>query len=188
MIENKQKMREGLIAARLAIPSEVANAAAEAVAEYLLEIIPNGASVAGYCAMRGEINVNQAIDGLQNRGNVVALPVIAEGEKILKFFDCLSNTPLIAGKYGIPCPQPHLPEIIPNIVIVPLVGFDASGNRLGYGGGYYDATIHSLRAANKQVRIIGVAYNMQKSDNIPTEPHDEKMDMVVTEKEIIRCV
>lgn len=183
---DKNSLRAGLMARRLAIAAEIAEAAAGSLAGYLLEIIPDGAKVAGYCAMCGEIQVNTALAKLAARGNKTALPVVVKPSKILKFLDASTDLPLIAGEFGVSCPQPHLPEIIPDVVIVPMLGFDADGNRLGYGGGYYDATIRHLRAGNKRVRIIGVAYNMQKSENIPVEPHDEKMDMVVTEQEIIR--
>lgn len=166
---------------------ETAKIAADSLAEHLLKIIPTGAKIAAYCAVRGEISLNQAIAGLLERGYIVALPVIEAAEKRLKFLEYSPDMQLISGQFGISCPPPHSPEIIPDAVIVPMVGFDVYGNRLGYGGGYYDETIRALRETNKQVQIIGVAYNIQKLDNIPTESHDERMDIIVTEKEIIRC-
>ncbi|MEQ1789387.1 MAG: 5-formyltetrahydrofolate cyclo-ligase [Rickettsiales bacterium] len=185
---NKQEIRKKLIADRLKIPLETAKQAADSLAEYLLSVIPMGVVVAGYCAIRGEIDANKALISLLARGNKVALPVVTETGRTLKFLDHSSGEPLQIGKFGISCPQSHSPEIVPEVVIVPLVGFDISGNRLGYGCGYYDTTISSLRAKNKTMKIIGIAYNMQKLENIPTEPHDEKMNMVITEREIINCV
>lgn len=183
---DKQALRKRLIAERMEIKREVAKEASNVLAKHLLEIIQKGTRVAGYCAIRGEIDISVALEKLRENGSKIALPVIDEDSKILKFLECSPDTPLIAGRYGIFCPQPHLPEIIPDVVIIPLVAFDNKGYRIGYGGGYYDATISHLRAINKNIRIIGAAYAMQQVEKIEPEPHDEKMDMVVTEEEIIR--
>lgn len=184
-MNNKKSLREKLIAARQLITLDEAQVAANSLAKYLLEIIPENAKVAAYCAMRGEVDVNNLIKKLQIRGYAVALPVVVPSSKILKFLDCSNDEELVVGKYGISCPQPHLPEIEPDVVIVPLVGFDDAGHRLGYGGGYYDATLASLRSRNKKLLVIGVAYAMQRVENLATESHDEKMDMVVTEEGIV---
>lgn len=185
MIVNKQQIRKELIEKRLSITSEAAEVAAESLSENLLRIIPRGSRTAGYYPVRGEMSLHKFFCKLWERGDIVALPVVADDSKILKFIEYNSYSELIAGKFAIPCPPPSSPEIIPDIIIAPMVGFDVHGNRLGYGGGHYDATISTLRAENKQVRVIGVAYNIQKLANIHTEIHDEKMDMVVTESGII---
>jgi 5-formyltetrahydrofolate cyclo-ligase len=90
------------------------------------------------------------------------------------------------GPYGIEVPPISEPELIPDAVLVPLVAFDANSCRLGYGGGYYDATIQQLRQAKKKVHIIGIAFAVQQVAAIPVESHDAKLDAVVTEKGIIR--
>lgn len=180
-MNSKKSLREKLIAARQLIKPDEAQAAASSLAKYLLDIIPENTNVAGYCAIRGEIDVSGLLAKLQARGDKTALPVVIENEKILKFIDCTDGEPLIVGKFGVFCPKPHLPEIEPDVVIVPMVGFDGAGHRLGYGGGYYDATLASLRSRNKKLLVIGVAYAMQRVENLATEPHDEKMDMIVTD-------
>ena len=149
-MNNKKSLREKLITERQLITPDEAQEAADSLAKYLLEIITENAKVAAYCAMRGEVDVNNLIKKLQIRGYAVALPVVVPSSKILKFLDCSGGEELLVGKYGISCPQPHLPEIEPDVVIVPMVGFDDAGHRLGYVGGYYDATLASLRNANNQ--------------------------------------
>jgi 5-formyltetrahydrofolate cyclo-ligase len=88
--------------------------------------------------------------------------------------------------YGIDVPQDNQPQCMPDIVIVPLLAFDKKGYRLGYGAGYYDQTLSVLRESRKNIQIIGAAYSMQQVDAIPFEDHDQKLDAVVTEKEVIR--
>ncbi len=187
-MNSKKSLREKLIKARQLIKPEDACLAADSIEKHLLEIISENAKVAIYCAIRGEVDLNMVIEKLQSRGNQVALPVVTETEKILKFLDCSSGEELVVGKFGISCPMTHLPEIEPDTVIVPMVGFDLHGNRLGYGGGYYDATLKFLRIKNKKLLVIGVAYAMQQVNNLPIHDGDEKMDMVITEKGIIRFV
>ncbi len=164
------------------IKPQESDLAACSLSGHLLNVIPAGASVAGYCAIRGEIDVGVALAKLQENGSKTALPVIDEYSRILKLLECSPDMPLIAGRYGIFCPQPHLPVIIPDVMIIPLVAFDDKGYRIGYGSGYYDATISHLRSINKNIMFIGAAYAMQRVENIEAEPHDEKMDMVVTEE------
>lgn len=175
MTNNKTELRKKLIASRMAVAPEVAKQAAESLAGFLSEAIPTGAVVAGYAPIRGEIALNIKCH---------ALPVIGEGSKILRFLDCSGE--LVLGKYGIPCSAPDMPEIIPDTLIVPMVGFDTKKNRLGYGGGYYDATIRHLRATNPKLLVIGVAYDMQKIEHIAHESHDEMMDLIVTEAGIYK--
>lgn len=182
MIDKKQQLRKEYIAKRLAIAADVAENASKIVAERLLAIIPIDAKVAGYVALRGEIDITQALTELSTRGNEVCLPVIAGDDKVLQFLQFSPDIPLMAGKFGVLHPPLHSPSIIPDVVLVPLVAFDANGSRLGYGGGYYDATIRSLRLQNKTVKIIGVAYSLQQLENIPVEEHDERLDVVITER------
>ncbi len=188
MDNNKKLLRENFIKARQEIPKDIAKSAASVVTQHLLEIIPQSAKVAAYCAMRGEIDVSGLIAKLQGRGNVTALPVVDDNSKVLKFIEVTKDSVLTKGKYGIDCPEAHLPEIIPDVVIVPLVAFDKNGNRLGYGGGYYDATLAHLRSRNEKLLVIGVAYAMQKADNLPIYDGDQKMDMVVTEENDDRII
>jgi 5-formyltetrahydrofolate cyclo-ligase len=92
--------------------------------------------------------------------------------------------PLKAGQWGIREPVPDAPEVAPDILIVPLACFDRAGHRIGYGAGYYDMTIHALRA-QKKVVAIGIAFAAQEIPRVPATERDERLDLVLTERETI---
>lgn len=188
MENDKKILREKYSKARLEIAEDIKKSAADNITKRLLEIISPGAQVAVYCAMRGEVDMADLLGKLQVRGNITALPVVDDVSKILRFLEVSPDSALVNGKFGTQCPAPHLPEIIPEVVIVPLLAFDKNGNRLGYGGGYYDATLAHLRSRNEKLLVIGVAYAMQRAENVPTHSGDQKMDMVVTEEDIIKII
>ncbi len=91
------------------------------------------------------------------------------------------DMPLSPGSFGVPEPDPSAPCLEPDLVLVPLVGVDAAGQRLGYGAGQYDRTLAGLRA-QKSVFALGLAWSVQETDAIPTEPHDQPLDALVTER------
>jgi 5-formyltetrahydrofolate cyclo-ligase len=94
------------------------------------------------------------------------------------------GAPLASGVWGIREPTPAAPEVFPDILIVPLLVFDRRGHRIGYGAGYYDMTIARLREM-KPVTAIGFAFAAQEIDVVPTTPRDARLDLVLTEREII---
>ena len=117
-------------------------------------------------------------------GAKLALPVVvARGEPLI-MRDWEFGAPLKAGGWGISEPPPHAPEVLPDILLVPLLAFDRTGNRIGYGAGYFDVTITSLRA-QKPVTAIGVAFAPQEIAQVPITPRDAPLDMVLTEREVI---
>ena len=78
--------------------------------------------------------------------------------------------------------------VTPEVLLVPLIAFDLKGNRLGYGGGYYDRTIEQLRAKNIELVVIGIGYDNQKLASVPTDSYDQSLDIVVTEKKTYRFI
>ena len=88
------------------------------------------------------------------------------------------------GQWGIREPTPDAAEVAPDILIVPLVAFDRAGHRIGYGAGYYDMTIAALRA-NKKVVAIGIGFAAQEISKVPTTDRDERLDLVLTERETL---
>src|SRR5210317_2111057 len=102
---------------------------------------------------------------------------------ILNFFKWSIYEPLKTNKYGIPEPISDK-KIDPNILLIPLVGFDNKLNRLGYGGGYYDRYLSKVELV-KQVLKIGVGFSFQKVKNLPINRYDQKLDYIITEKKII---
>jgi 5-formyltetrahydrofolate cyclo-ligase len=186
MTTDKKSLRAQSLAARESITPDAARTASVAVAKHLVDLIPAPATIiAGYRAVRGEIDVFETMAQLSERGQELCLPVMAAPHAPLIFRRWRIGHPLEIGQYGIEIPPTTEPELIPDTVIVPLVAFDKKGHRLGYGAGFYDATIHQLRQSSKTVQIIGVAFAAQQVDVIPVEPHDAKLDAVVTEKEIV---
>ena len=90
------------------------------------------------------------------------------------------------GVWDIPVPLATAPEVLPDVLLVPMLAFDRKGFRLGYGGGFYDRTLAKLRAV-KPVIAIGVAYHAQIVDEVPRDAFDAPLDYVMTEQETIAC-
>ena len=88
------------------------------------------------------------------------------------------------GSLGIPEPSPAAAEVIPDIMLTPLAAFDRAGHRIGYGRGYYDRTLKPLRAM-KRITVIGIGFAVQEIDTVPAANHDEQLDCVLTERELI---
>ena len=93
---------------------------------------------------------------------------------------------LASGVWGIREPKPDAPEVFPEVLLVPLLAFDRRGNRIGYGGGYYDLTITALRA-RQPILAAGIAFAEQEQKKVPAGPRDARLDLVLTEREVIHC-
>ena len=155
-----------------------------ATAGYLSEVLAGyrGVPLAGYMAMRTEIDPTAAMaEAAAHRP--VGVPVIMGAGQPLQFRLWEPDCEMIAGEFGAQVPASGA-WMIPQIVIVPLVAFNRSGGRLGYGGGFYDRTLEKLRAA-KPTLAIGFAYTAQEDENLPLEPTDQPLDLIVTEQGVI---
>ena len=130
--------------------------------------------------MGSEINPLPLMEALANAGATIALPVVVKENAPLQFRLYNQGDPLKKGLVGALEPLKTAGIVIPDIVLVPLLGFDNSGNRIGQGEGYYDRTLQALRA-NHVVYAIGLAYEGQQSEAIPVDQHDEPLDAVITE-------
>jgi 5-formyltetrahydrofolate cyclo-ligase len=117
-------------------------------------------------------------------GARLALPVVAGRGKPLIMRAWNFGEPLASGVWGIREPPESAPEVFPDILIVPMLAFDRTGHRIGYGAGYYDMTIARLRGM-KPVIALGIAYAAQEIAEIPTTPRDAALDLVLTEREMI---
>ncbi|WP_299679377.1 5-formyltetrahydrofolate cyclo-ligase [uncultured Roseobacter sp.] len=137
-----------------------------------------GVPLSGYMPIRTEIDPLPAMAEAAAYGPV-GIPVILGAGQPLKFALWEPDMPLVQGAFGARIPE--VPEFFePEIVIVPLVAFDARGGRLGYGGGFYDRTLEQLRA-QRPTLAIGFAYAAQQADALPLEPTDQRLDFIVTE-------
>ena len=101
----------------------------------------------------------------------------------MDFYKYLFKDPMKINKLGIPEPIKSAKSIIPDLILIPLVGYDKNLNRLGYGGGYYDRYIEKNSTIKKIVKI-GLAFSFQKTKKIPSNKFDKKIDRIVTEKKI----
>jgi 5-formyltetrahydrofolate cyclo-ligase len=156
---------------------------AERIARFAtgLELAPR-AVVAGYDPIRDEADPRALMSALAAQGHALALPCVGAAQTALFFRSWKTGDALVPNAFGIAEPLPGAREVAPNVVLVPLLAFDAQGHRLGYGGGYYDRTFELL----PQARRIGIAYAGQEVANVPREPHDHRLDMIVTENGVRR--
>ncbi len=140
--------------------------------------------IAAYYPMGKEFDTRFLLDELVNRGFTCALPRVQKGSRILEFVRWTQDTAMKKGAFGIEEPQDG-ESVTPDLLLVPLLAFDQKGYRLGYGGGYYDATIAHLRAS-KEITTIGVGYAEQAVlFNLPREAHDIPMDYMLTPDGVI---
>jgi 5-formyltetrahydrofolate cyclo-ligase len=183
--QRKAELRKEGRARRDALPVDQQSAAAQAIAERGLPVpVRPGAVVSGYSPLKFEISPLPLMRRCAKDGAKLALPVIqGRGSPLIMRAWAFGET-LGSGVWGIREPKPEAPEVFPDILIVPLLLFDRAGYRLGYGAGYYDMTIARLRAM-KPVTAIGLAFAAQEIAEVPKTPRDARLDLVLTEREII---
>jgi 5-formyltetrahydrofolate cyclo-ligase len=179
----KQELRKKLIEARKELPDNEKQLASKAIAKHALAMgcFNKPKRVAGYYPIKGEISVLPLLEMLAVREHKVGLPSVDEIEHRLVFREWDVEDELDVGSFGILQPLGHKPVISPDILLVPAVGYDTNGYRLGYGGGYYDKLIAEFKDWNQQIYTVGVAYRMQEMDIMPKEAHDEPLNAVITE-------
>ena len=183
--DSKAALRREAMARRDALPAAARKAAAEAIAarNFPLAIAP-GTIVSGFMPLKTEINPLPLLQRLAEAGAQLALPAIAGRGKPLIMRAWRWGEPLDRGQWDIREPKPEAPEVEPDILLVPLLAFDRAGHRIGYGAGYYDMTITRLRA-RKPVTAIGIAFAAQEIPKIPATERDARLDLVLTEREVI---
>lgn len=183
---SKSALRQSFLERRLQmLPNDRTNAA-RVVAESFFKHVPLKVeiAVAGYWPIKAELDALPILRELLGKGHKCALPhVTTEGAPLL-FRQWDEKTPMAAGKYGLTEPASH-ETLLPDVILVPILAFDARGHRLGYGTGFYDRTIARLKK-QKNVRTIGLAYEMQLYTGLPIEDNDVKMDMIITDRNIYK--
>ena len=182
----KESLRAAALAKRDALPAAERQAAAEAIAARGLPVnhLAPGVIVSGFMPMKSEINPLPLLHAAADRGARLALPAIDKRGRPLIMRAWAFGDPFKAGQWGIREPVPEAPAVDPDILIVPLACFDRAGHRIGYGAGYYDMTINALRA-KKKVTAIGIAFAVQEIPRVPATERDERLDLVLTEREVI---
>jgi 5-formyltetrahydrofolate cyclo-ligase len=185
--EDKARLREQAFARRDAMSGDERAAAAETIAARPFPVaVAPGAIVSGFFPIRSEINPLPLMRRLVAAGAKLALPVVAGRGKPLILRAYAFGDPLKSGQWGIREPAPEAPEVLPDVMLVPLAAFDRRGHRIGYGAGYYDLTINRVRSL-KPVTAVGIAFAVQETAAVPETPRDARLDLVLTEREVIDC-
>jgi 5-formyltetrahydrofolate cyclo-ligase len=182
-IAEKAALRQLAKARRATIPAERRRQATLAIADRGLDFLglplPAGTVIGGYMPIGEEMSPLPLMERLVRGGCRLALPVMAAKTDPLIFRAYAPGDALKSAVWGIREPGPTQPVLVPAIVLVAMLAFDARGYRLGYGGGYYDRTLRALRA-NYPVIAIGLAYDEQQVDAVPRLEYDEQLDWLVT--------
>jgi 5-formyltetrahydrofolate cyclo-ligase len=193
----KKSLRALLLAKRDSITKENKKIKDSAIRKRLfsLEYFKEAKTILFYASFRSEAETLKAIQNTLKLKKRVALPVVDTEHKQLKLYEVHDISELSPGYMGIPEPVPSrtrsmgLNEI--DIEIIPGIGFDVKGNRLGYGAGYYDKLLsHKSKRLSKtkgRITTIALAFEEQITEKIPSESHDIRVDLIVTEKRLIRC-
>lgn len=176
----KAEVRRTALAARDALDAQARKAGSDAISETLLTLpsLLNAAWVAGYWPIRSEVDPRPAMTALAARGARIALPQVTPGG--LVFREWIPGAALVRGSFGLSEPDPSLPEVFPDALLVPLAAFDRAGRRVGYGRGYYDGAIERL-SKGRELVTVGLCFAVQEVPEVPVEPHDKTLSAIVTE-------
>jgi 5-formyltetrahydrofolate cyclo-ligase len=178
MTNEKPSLRESAKAHRAALARACPDFA-QRIAALVDDLkIAKGAVVSFYWPMGDEGDPRALANALATRGHTLALPVVVAKKSPLHFRAWRDGDALVVHPFGMHEPPESAPRVMPDALLVPLLAFDAKGTRLGYGGGFYDRTLHALSAK----RAIGVAFAGQELETLPCHEHDHPLDAVVTEK------
>lgn len=184
----KPALRQAAKARRVEAAAQAGAAAGPQIAAQFFAHIPLRPKnlIAGYVAIHSEADPLSLLVRAFELGHVCALPRIALEGAPLDFVAWAPGDALVKGPFGTWEPEGPALSRVPDIVLVPLLAFDAAGHRLGYGGGYYDRTLALLRGADAKFLAVGLAFAAQESDALPADPFDQKLDWIVTEREARR--
>ena len=141
--------------------------------------------IALYAPIHGEVETSQVMAAALASGKELLYPTVKGHE--LDFCRVEGTGDFLPGAYGIPEPKKSCAAVTPDLadlIVIPGVGFDLAGRRIGYGKGYYDRALHPFEGSGK---LVGFCYDFQLVDEIVGEPHDVKLDMVITEQRMVRC-
>jgi 5-formyltetrahydrofolate cyclo-ligase len=190
---NKSAIRQIYTGKRLKLEAKEVQEKSQMVANnFIKNLLPSIADFAGkklafYVAANNEIDPIFIINHCRKLGNIISLPKIIPGRLILDFKLYENGDELIPNSIypKLLEPRKQSQDIIPDIIFMPLTAFDKNCNRVGMGGGFYDATIMNLKKQNHHLTLIGLAYAWQEFPEIPSEILDEKLDYIISENQII---
>ncbi len=179
---NKSAIRVQALARRDAIdPEDRIDKAMAAAAHGTSDIrFDPGTIVSGFMPIRSEIDIRPLMDALRLKGARLCVPVVIDRQTIM-FRALIPGAALMPTGFGTFGPGPDAEMLEPQIMLMPLAAFDAAGNRIGYGAGHYDRAIARLREKGRDPRLVGCAFSVQEVDLVPADPHDIRMNAVLTE-------
>jgi len=181
----KATLRSEALARRDAMPATARASAVETVTQRPFPVaVPAGAIVSGFSPIKTEFNPVPLMRKFGEAGASLALPVVAGRGLPLVMRAWKFGDEMASGVWGIREPKASAPEVFPDILLVPLAAFDRNGHRIGYGAGHYDRTIARLRDM-KKIAAIGVCFAVQEIERVPATPFDQRLDLVLTESEVI---
>nr|CRH08220.1 5-formyltetrahydrofolate cyclo-ligase [Candidatus Magnetococcus massalia] len=186
---HKQQLRQQLLAWRRGLEITTIQHHSRAICDHIAASPPFSQShhIAAYCAIQGEVDLSSLFQHCHNEHKSLYLPVVQKASRHLIFRQYQMGSPLQEGPFGTLHPPAQAPTLhgealrTLQLILLPLVGFDHQGYRLGYGGGYYDQTLGTHPHPVGPLRV-GVAYEGQRVERIPREEHDQRLDAVVTER------
>lgn len=192
--QRKRELRKELRERRAKLPVETRDAAAHAVVTSLqASPLVLGSLVAGYWPIGEELDPRPLMASLEAQGHTLALPITPDIPGPLLFRQWRMGEPLQAGRFGTSEPRPEAPVCRPDVLLLPLLAFTKRGDRLGYGGGFYDRTIAALLASAEELPhpkplLLGLAFSCQELGTLPTETTDQPLDWIITEKGCLPCL
>lgn len=178
----KSALREAALARRDALDPAFRIEAALTVAElFPLDLVPvAGKVVSGFLPIRSEIDARPLMDRLRAAGARLALPAFPDRQGPMIFRALVRGAALQPMGFGTYGPGPEAEELQPDILLTPLAAFDGQGHRIGYGKGHYDQALARLDAAGRRI-AVGLGFSVQEVDAVPHEPHDRRLDFLLTE-------
>ena len=179
---NKASLRKKILKLRKKKFSKNLSITPTKIFKFLKKKKLNSKVIGGYYPFNYELDILSILEKFEKKKFIISIPKISK-KKNMDFFKWSLKDPLKINKFGIPETISEK-KIYPNILLIPLVGFDDQFNRLGYGGGYYDRYLSKVQNKHKIIKI-GVGFSFQKIKNIPINKFDKKLDYIITEKKII---
>lgn len=186
----KKKIRQEILLKRDAIPENIKKGKDIAIRQLLIWLpeFTDAKTILFYASFRSEVDTMELIKISLSRGKQAVLPKVDKEKKILKLYEIKAMSELMQGYMGISEPSVSKERLTGlddiGLVIIPGAAFDVSGNRLGYGAGFYDKL---LAETKNKIPVIAPAYEEQIVENIPSEPHDVKVTKIVTDMRVIEC-
>ena len=180
IVEKKRALRAAALARRDALAPDVRVRAAKMLAERGLPFkIFKHEVFSAYEPMRSEFDPRPLLEKIIAAGGRIVLPAIVDGRIVFRLHE--PGSKLVAGAFGTSEPPPDARELKPDVLLVPLLAFDAKGGRIGYGKGYYDAAIVRMRS-ERRMGAVGLAFEAQRVDDVPMTERDQRLDLIVTEE------